>query len=326
MRVGIIVPQGWTREYEGIASRDAWNRTVAVARRADELGFESVWVFDHFHTTPEPSAAPTFEAFTTLTALAACTSRVRLGQLVTCAAYRNPALLAKMAATLDVASGGRLELGLGAGWKAEEWLAYGYGFPSLKERQTGLRDALEIVSRMFAGGRATYAGTTASVDGAINEPQPVQRPRPPIIVGGNGREVTWRLAARFADESNLDAMAPRDLPGAMSTLASRCEEIGRDPASLSVSVHVWWEHLDAATSRAELLAAYREAGVRRIMTLVRAAAVDPDALDAFRADCLAAGLALDPVADGRRPVAVDGTSDGAREGLTRLRGPAPTAG
>jgi alkanesulfonate monooxygenase SsuD/methylene tetrahydromethanopterin reductase-like flavin-dependent oxidoreductase (luciferase family) len=113
------------------------------------------------------------------------------------------------------------------------------------------------------------------------------------MVGGNGREVTWRLAASFADELNLDATPPDELPEALSVVAQRCEEIGRDPATLPVSVHIWWEHLDGAASRVDLIRAYREAGASRVMTLVRAAAKDPDALDAFRVDCLEAGAELE---------------------------------
>lgn len=292
MQVGIIVPQGWTGEYEGVESSEAWRRTAAVADRAELLGFESIWLFDHFHTTPTPIEAPTFELFTTLTALAARTKRVRIGQVVTCAAYRNPALLAKMASSLDVISDGRLELGLGAGWKRDEWEAYGYAFQSTRERLLHLRDTLEIVRRMFETGRATYDGAYGRVLGAINEPKPLQVPHPPIIVGGNGRDVTWRLAARYADELNLDAVPPGEMVNAMAVIAARCDEIGRDPATLRVSVHIWWEHLDAALSRSELLAAYRDAGVSRVMTLIRAAASSPDALDAFREDCRTAGADL----------------------------------
>ena len=144
MRVGIIVPQGWTGEYEGIDPADAWRRTVAVAERAESLGFDSVWLFDHFHTTPDPIDTITFEAYSALTALAGATDRIRLGQIVTCAAYRNPALVAKMISTMDVISGGRIQLGLGAGWKREEFDAYGYPFASTRDRLGALRDTLEI--------------------------------------------------------------------------------------------------------------------------------------------------------------------------------------
>jgi F420-dependent oxidoreductase-like protein len=295
MRVGIIVPQGWTGEYQGVAPADAWARTVEATRRAESLGFESAWLFDHMHTTPEPLDTITFEAYTSLTALAAMTDRIRLGQIVTCVAYRNPGLLAKMLSTMDVISDGRIEVGLGAGWKREEFDAYGYEFPSTHDRLGRLKDTLEILTRMFDPGRATYTGEYASIAGAINEPKPLQQPRPRIMVGGNGREVTWRLAARFADELNLDATPPEELPEALDVVAARCAEVDRDPATVPVSVHIWWEHLDAAPSRAELIAAYREAGAARVMTLVRAAARDVDELDRFRDDCVAAGAELELV-------------------------------
>ena len=290
MKVGVVVPQGWTGEYEGVPAAEAWARTAAAARRADELGFESIWLFDHMHTTPEPRDIPSFEAFTALAALASVTEQVRLGQLVTCAGFRNPALLAKMISTLDVAAGGRAELGIGAGWKREEWLAYGWGFPTLRVRQRHLEDSLEIITRMLHGqGRASWSGETASVDGAINEPRPLQA-HLPILVGGNGRRVTWRIAARFADELNLDNMPAAEWRDARADLEARCEEVGRDPATIRVSVHIWWETLDAAGSRAELLRGYADAGVDRVMTLVRAASRDLDELDRFAEDCREAGL------------------------------------
>jgi F420-dependent oxidoreductase-like protein len=292
MKVGIIVPQGWTGEYAGVEPRDAWRRTVAVAQRADELGFDSIWLFDHFHTTPDPTDELTFESFTTLSALAAQTRRVRLGHIVSCVSYRNPALEAKMISTLDTISDGRMELGLGAGWKKEEWEAYGYDFPSLKERQARLRDALEIATAMFGPGHATFEGETARVKDAINLPKPVQRPRVPIMVGGNGRDVTWRLAAKYADELNLDAMPPDELPEALEVIASRCEEIGRDPKTLRVSVHIWWEQLDNASSRVDLLRAYADAGAARVMTLVRRSAERVDEIDRFADDVRQAGAEL----------------------------------
>src|SRR2546423_4008060 len=267
VKVGVIVPQGWTGEYAGVEPVDAWRRTVETAREAERLGFDSIWVFDHFHTTPEPTDELTFEAYTSLSALAALTSRIRLGQIVTCAAYRNPALVAKMVSTLDTISNGRMELGLGAGWKREEWEAYGSDFPPTRERLAFLEESLEIVSRMFEPGRASFRGRRARIVGAINLPKPIQQPRLPIMVGGNGREVTWRLAARFADELNLDNVAADEMADAMKVIADRCEEVGRDPATLRGSVHIWWASFEEAPSRSDLLAQYRGAGGSRGMTL-----------------------------------------------------------
>lgn len=297
MKAGIIVPQGWTGEYAGWEPPAAWRRSVALATEAETLGFESVWAFDHFHTTPDPTDEMTFESFTVLTALSQRTERVRLGHIVLAAGFRNPALVAKMISTLDLVSGGRAELGIGAGWKQEEWEAYGYGFPPLRERLDTLRDGLEVISAMLAPGRATYEGRHASVRGAINEPRGVQQPRIPIMVGGNGPERTWRLAARYADELNLDGMSPDDVASAMPTIRARCDEIGRDPDSLAVSVHVWWtDAQQAGAQRAEALARYRELGISRVQALVRGAVDDDGALCSFAEDCRAAGVELRPLA------------------------------
>jgi F420-dependent oxidoreductase-like protein len=266
----VIVPQGWTGEYAGWDAQRAWQRTLEVAQRADQLGFDSIWLFDHFHTTPDPTDEIVFESYTTLTALATATHNVRLGHIVTCAGFRNPALLAKMVTTMDVISGGRMILGIGAGWKEEEWLAYGYGFPDAKGRLDRLEDALEIATQMFRPGRASYEGKVSSIRNAINEPKPIQPNGVPIMVGGNGRERTWRLAARYANELNLDAMTPDDLREALPVIRQRCEEIGRDPASLSVSVHLWRkdEERNQREPLDELLPAYAELGVASVMALL----------------------------------------------------------
>jgi len=293
MKIGVIVPQGWVLEYAGWNSGKAWNRSRAVAQQSEELGFESIWLYDHFHTVPRPKDEITFEAFTTLGALAAQTQRVRLGHIVLCAGYRNPALTAKMASTLDVISGGRLELGIGAGWKRDEWLAYGYGFPPAGQRLAMLADQLEVIRAMIGPGRASFQGEHHHVDGAINLPKPVQQAMP-IMVGGNGPNVTWRLAARYADELNLDGMSPTEVKQALPVIAQRCEEIGRDPASLRVSIHVWWESLEAAGApRAELVARYSELGLSRLIGLVRQSVDDDDALPAWAADARAGGAELD---------------------------------
>ena len=296
MRIGAIVPQGWVGEYDGWEPLDAWRRTTEVARQAEQLGFESIWLFDHFHTVPRPTDEITFESFTSLSALAALTNRVRIGHIVICTAFRNPALTAKMISTMDTISGGRMELGIGAGWKQDEWLAYGYGFPETRERLARLGDDLEVIVAMLAGDKhahATYEGKYASVRDAINVPKPIQKPRVPIMVGGNGPNVTWRLAARHAEELNLDGMRPEDVREALPVIRSRCEEIGRDPASLAISVHIWSEHARVeGQARIDLLAGYRDVGVDRVMTIVRSSATSDDALESLARDARAAGLEL----------------------------------
>ena len=293
MKVGFLLPQGWTQEYSGWAPEAAWERTVTLARQAERLGFELIWLVDHFQTTPRPTDELTFEAFTSLTALAALTSRVRLGPLVACYGFRNPALLAKMASTLDVISGGRFELGIGAGWKEDEWVGYGYGFPPLRDRLAGLDESLEVIRRMLGPGHATFEGQHAQVRDAINIPKGLQSPRVPIVVGGNGPEVTWRIAARHADEINLDGLSPADARSALPIIAERCHEIGRDPATLRVSLSI-----DRATfnppgpHRREMLAAYRELGLSRLMVSLHASVDTDDALEGLAEECRAAGADL----------------------------------
>jgi F420-dependent oxidoreductase-like protein len=296
MKLGVIVPQGWTGEYDGWEASAAWARSVELARQAEGLGIESIWVFDHFHTVPRPTDEITFESFTTLAALTAQTSRVRLGHVVICTGFRNAGLTAKMISTMDVMSGGRMELGIGAGWKRDEWDAYGYGFPETRERLARLEDDLEIVTRMMAGDRhehATYAGRHSSVRNARNVPKPLQRPRVPIMVGGNGPNVTWRLAARFADELNVDGMSPAEVAEALPTIRARCEEVGRDPATLPVSVHMWGEQIaEPGQARVDRLGGLAALGVSRAMGLVKVCTRDDDALPLFVEDARTAGVEI----------------------------------
>ena len=296
MKLGVIVPQGWVGEFDGWDPVEAWRRTVAVARQAERLGAESIWLFDHFHTVPRPTDEITFESFTSLSALAALTSRVRLGHVVICTAFRNPALTAKMISTMDTISGGRMELGIGAGWKRDEWDAYGYGFPPTAERLARLRDDLGVITAMLEGDKhqhATFAGEHSSVRDARNVPKPIQQPRVPIMVGGNGPNVTWRLAAKHADELNVDGMEPSEVADALPTIRQRCEEIGRDPSTLKVSVHMWTEDIaKPGQQRIDRLAGYRELGLSRAIGLIRASATDDEALPQFIEDARAAGLEL----------------------------------
>lgn len=294
MDIGVVIPQGFTGEYEGLDPARAWARSLEVAQLADRMGFESIWLFDHFQPEASPEGT-VFEGFTSMAALAAATRRVRLGHIVACVGYRNPALTVKMISTIDVISGGRAELGLGAGWYRAEAEAYGYRFPPLGERQALLADSLEIAHRMLAPGRSTYAGPHASVHDAANDPRGLQEPRVPIIVGGNGQRVTWGLAARFGDELNLDGPTPDEVRAWLPTIRERCREVGRDPADLRVSVFMWWGNTPPpGPARAAWLAAYRDCGVARVMAWVEGAPRTDAALDRFAEDVAAAGLALHP--------------------------------
>ena len=292
MEVGLTLPQGCDREYLGLDPATAWQKTLEVARLADDAGFESLWLYDHFQVDPPPEPAIVFEPIAELAALAMATTRAKLGHLVLAAAYRNAALTAKTISTIDVISGGRAILGIGAGWKEDEWIAYGYGYPEARIRLDMLEDHLEVITRMFQPGPATYNGEHAHVISAIHEPKGLQEPRIPIVVGGNGPNRTWRLAARFADELNLDALTPQALSAAIPVIRDRCEEINRDPTTLRLSVHIWGEAGDVAPggARQERFAEYAALGVHRIIVQGFHGVNDPDSLNSLFEDCRTAAL------------------------------------
>jgi alkanesulfonate monooxygenase SsuD/methylene tetrahydromethanopterin reductase-like flavin-dependent oxidoreductase (luciferase family) len=202
-----------------------------------------------------------------------------------------------MAGTLDTISGGRFELGIGAGWKRDEWLAYGYGFPETRVRLDMLRDSLEVITRMLGPEKEhpSFDGEHASVHGAINLPKGMQAPRIPIMVGGNGPQVTWRLAARFADELNVDGLTPAELREALPVIRSRCEEIGRDPDSLAVSLHAWWGEPAWSTAgdrRSAYLSELAELGLSRVIGLLQASADSDEPILALAEDARAASVTL----------------------------------
>jgi F420-dependent oxidoreductase-like protein len=293
MQVGLMAPQGWKGEYDGWDPAAAWARTVELAQHAEQLGFESLWVFDHFHTVPDPTDEITFEGFSVLTALAVATERVRLGHMVVCTGFRNPALTAKLSSTIDVISGGRFELGIGAGWKEEEWRAYGYGFPTIGERMAALGDHLAVIRAMFAPGRATYEGSYAHVRGAINIPKGLQQPRIPIIVGGNGQRVTAGLAIRYADELNYVFLSAAEVASRMASVRARCEVEGRDPASLRFSLYTRDEDMrHPGRQRVDVLGELAAVGLDRIVCFPTRWSPTVEAQAGFAEDCQAAGLTL----------------------------------
>jgi alkanesulfonate monooxygenase SsuD/methylene tetrahydromethanopterin reductase-like flavin-dependent oxidoreductase (luciferase family) len=297
-RIGVALPQGLFNEFRDWSPAESWERTVKVTRQAEDLGFDSAWMVDHFYGLRDVSITeylPGFEACIALAGLAACTTRIRLGTLVLCAPLRNPALIAKMFSTLDGISGGRMDLGIGAGWKRDELEAYGYLFPSTRERLDGLKDQLEIITRMFetpSPPGASYEGPTAKVVEAVNLPGPVQQPRLPIMVGGNGPKVTWRLAARYADELNLDNLSPDEVAAALPVIRERCREIGRSAETLRVSVTRWFNGVEPGTEAQAEFAAYRKLGLARVMVPVRSAVSDAQVLTRLASAAKAAGLEL----------------------------------
>jgi F420-dependent oxidoreductase-like protein len=228
---GAFVPQGWKLEYAGWSAIDAWDRSVELAARLEALGYDHLWVYDHVETVPRREPTHMFEAFTMLAALSGHTSTIGLGQLVTCVGYRNVGLLAKEAACVDVYSGGRLILGLGAGWYEREYRAYGYRYPGAAERLRLLDEALTVIPRLWSDETVDFEGEFVQLDGAYCDPKPVQSPRPPILVGGGGEQVTLRIAARHADRTNWQ-VGLESFVHKSELLARYCEEIDRDPTSI----------------------------------------------------------------------------------------------
>jgi F420-dependent oxidoreductase-like protein len=211
-----------------------WTETQAAALEFERLGYHSVWVNDHLYGVPAPQL-PMLEAWTTLSAVGAITRRVELGTLVSPVGFRNPALLAKMAATLDHITGGRVIVGLGSGWFQMEFEGYGFPFPPLRERLQQLDETATILKRMWTEPRATFQGRHFHVSDVFCDPKPVRRPRPPIMIGGGGEKVLLRLAAQHADIWNNLAVHQSDLVVKVSKLREHCVAVGRDPASLTVS-------------------------------------------------------------------------------------------
>jgi F420-dependent oxidoreductase-like protein len=227
MRFGVFVPQGWRLDLVGIEPADQWTTMLDFARSVEAGPWESIWVYDHFHTVPVPTDEACHEAWSLVAALAATTQRVRIGQMCTCMAYRNPAYLAKVAATCDVISGGRVEMGIGGGWYEHEWRAYGYGFPSAGERLGRLDEGVQIMRQMWTEGRASLDGRYYQVDGAIGQPRPLQPGGLPLWIAGGGEKKTLRTAAKYASYTNFDA-APETWQRKSAVLEQHCKDVGRD--------------------------------------------------------------------------------------------------
>ncbi|MBF6061217.1 LLM class F420-dependent oxidoreductase [Nocardia terpenica] len=228
MRFGIFVPQGWRCDLVGIDPVQQWGVMLDLARRADRnADWESLWVYDHFHTVPAPTEEATHEAWTLMSAFAASTSRIRLGQMCTAMGYRNPVYLAKVAATVDHVSGGRVEMGIGGGWYEHEWLAYGYGFPSAGERLARLDEGVQIFRQAWTAGTVTLAGQHYQIDGALVRPLPVQEGGIPVWVAGGGEKKTLRIAARYAQYTNFTG-DPEGFTRKSEILRAHCAEVGTD--------------------------------------------------------------------------------------------------
>ena len=230
-----------TMKFAMMAGQTApWSELAGFVQFLDrETRFHSAFVIDHMvpGSPGDDDSGICFEGWTSLAALAALTDRIRLGVMVTGVTYRNPALVAKMAATVDHISNGRLELGIGAAWHEPEHRAYGWEFPPVRERQDRLEEAVQLIRALFASdGRASFNGTYYQLDGAPFSPQPVQRPRPPIIVGGGGERRTLRTLARYGDVMNTGG-TPDEMRRKIAILEGHCRDAGRDPAEIEKTYH-----------------------------------------------------------------------------------------
>src|ERR687890_903605 len=235
---------------------------LAVWKAADDVElFESAWNFDHFYPIFSDSTGPCFEGWTMLGAMAAETRRIRIGCQVTGMVYRHPAVLANMAATVDVISGGRLDLGLGAGWNVEECDAYGIELPPLKERFDRFYEGVEAIVRLLSDEVTTFEGRHVRLTEARCEPKPVQQPTPPIVIGGTGRRRTLRTAARWADQWNSLPPSPEAWRELRDVLDGHCAAEGRDPEEIESSVNVRFDRGAGPAAAAEAAAAFFDAGV-----------------------------------------------------------------
>ena len=236
MKLGVFVPQGWRMDLNSIKLEDQWNTIINSASKIEELGYESIWVYDHFHTVPKPTQDPTYECWTLMSALSQTTSKVRLGQMCTCNSYRNPAYLTKVASNIDVMSNGRLEYAIGAGWYDHEYKAYGYEYPTAGIRLKMLEESLIIYKKMTTEETPTFNGEFYKIDGAINQPKPIQKPYPPLWVCGGGEKVTLKLLAKYGDYGNWDV----DVEGFIEKskiLQEHCDNVGRNFEEIGRTLH-----------------------------------------------------------------------------------------
>jgi F420-dependent oxidoreductase-like protein len=237
MRFGLFIPQGWRLDLVGIPVDKHWEVMRGLAEYADGTAWDSLWVYDHFHTVPLPTDEATHEAWTLMAALAATTSRIDLGQMCTAMSYRNPAYLAKVAATTDIISGGRVQMGIGGGWYEHEWRAYGYGFPSAGVRLARLDEGVQIMRDAWRDGRVSFDGKHYQIDGAIVAPKPLQPGGIPLWIAGGGEKVTLKIAAKYGQYTNFSA-DPGEFAHKSEVLAGHCRDVGTDFGAIVRSANV----------------------------------------------------------------------------------------
>ena len=237
MRFGTLAPQGWKLDLVGVPESRQWEHIRSNAAAVEAAGWDSLWVYDHFHTHPIVAQESTFEAWTLMAALATATERVRIGQMCTCIPYRPASLLGKMAVSVDAISGGRLDVGIGAGWSHKEFAAYGYEYPSNRTRLDMLEEAAQVLKAMWTTDEAYFSGEHYTLAGAITRPKPLQRPHPPLWIAGGGEKRTLRIVAKYADFANfgddLDTFRHKS-----NVLADHCAAEGRDFGDIGRTIHL----------------------------------------------------------------------------------------
>jgi F420-dependent oxidoreductase-like protein len=247
-----------------------WSDVLAVWREADQIElFESGWNFDHFYPIVGDSAGPCLEGWMMLAALAQATTRLRLGTLVTGIHYRHPAVLANMISTLDIMSGGRLELGIGAGWNEEESGAYGIELGSPGERSDRFEEACQVLISLLSNETTDFEGRYYNLTGARNEPKGPQQPHPPLCIGGGGEKRTLRTVATYAQHWNFGGGTPEQLAHKLEILHAHCADIGRDPSEILISAHVPNDVDKGPSATADTVAALDEAGLQLAIVYLR---------------------------------------------------------
>ncbi len=324
MRFGLLLPQGYFDEFDGWAPPAAWERILEIARTAERRGFDSVWLGEHVLAKWNEREI-VFDCVTLAASIAAAVPRVEIGFTVVNSTFRNPAMTAKAAGTIDSVSGGRLILGLGAGFKEREAQAFGQPYPGLGERLDILEEHFEIISRLTRRDEPPfdYRGKHAWVEKGINGPATSGRDHIPLLIGGHGKHKTFRIAARFCDELNIN-LTPVEMPPYLDALHERCAEVDRDPSTIRLqwgsnpSIHYPGMRTTGGQrmmgpgdfptsviptsgqiplpSRPELLAGFRELGFGRIVAGIPGLANTFETLDEFIEDCAAAGMPLEPSA------------------------------
>lgn len=231
IKFGSFIPQGWRCEFAGWEKPgEEFDAIKNVTLECEKLRYDSIWLYDHFITYPEATTEPCFESWTTLSALASITKKLGLGIMVTCNSFRYPSVLAKISATLDVISKGRLNFGIGAGWYNLEYNAYGIPYPKTSVRIAQLGEAVLIIKKMWTEEEPSFKGKYYTIEKAINSPKPVQKPHPPILIGGRGRKLTLRITAKFADRCNFGGYATlKDYEELLGILNEHCAAVGRNP-------------------------------------------------------------------------------------------------